>query len=73
MDTSLNSILEVALQQGIWAALYIYLFFRMLKESAAREAKYQGMIEMLSRNIQKGIEDIQDRLDVLSPNMKRQE
>ena len=73
MDTSLNSILEVALQQGIWAALYIYLFFRMLKESAAREAKYQSMIEMLSGNIQKGIENIQDRLDVLSPNMKRQE
>ena len=73
LDTSLNSILEVALQQGIWAALYIYLFFRMLKESAAREAKYQSMIEMLSGNIKKGIEDIQERLDVLSPNMKRQE
>ena len=51
MDTSLNSILEVALQQGIWAALYIYLFFRMLKESAAREAKYQSMIEILSGNM----------------------
>jgi len=73
MDISFESILEVALQQGIWAALYIYLFFRMLKESAAREAKYQSMIEMLSGNIQKGIENIQDRLDVLSPNMKRQE
>ena len=37
MDTSaLNSILEVALQQGIWAALYIYLFFRMLRENAQR-------------------------------------
>ena len=32
MDTSLQTILEAALQQGIWAALYIYLFFRMLKE-----------------------------------------
>ena len=73
MDMSFESILEVALQQGIWAALYIYLFFIMLKESAAREAKYQSMIEMLSGNIQKGIENIQDRLDVLSPNMKRQE
>ena len=73
MDMSFESILEVALQQGIWAALYIYLFFRTLKESAVREAKYQGMIENLSENIQKGIENIQDRLDVLSPNMKRQE
>ena len=45
MDASLTTILEVALQQGIWAALYIYLFFRMLKENAQREEKYQGMIE----------------------------
>lgn len=63
MDTALQSILEVALQQGIWAALYIYLFFRMLKENAQREAKYQGMIEDLSHNIQTGIDNIQDRLD----------
>ena len=63
MDTALQSILEVALQQGIWAALYIYLFFRMLKENVQREAKYQGMIEDLSHNIQTGIDNIQDRLD----------
>lgn len=64
MDTSaLNSILEVALQQGIWAALYIYLFFRMLRENAQREEKYQGMIKELSQSIQSGIENIQSRLD----------
>ena len=48
MDANLTSILQVALQQGIWAALYIYLFFRMLKENAEREAKYQSMIDTLS-------------------------
>ena len=32
MEASLTNILELALQQGIWAALYIYLFFRMLSE-----------------------------------------
>ncbi len=63
MDTALKGILEVALQQGIWAALYIYLFFRMLKENAQREEKYQGMIEELSQNIQTGIDNIQSRLD----------
>ena len=63
MDTALQSILEVAWQQGIWAALYIYLFFRMLRENAQREAKYQGMIEDLSHNIQTGIDNIQERLD----------
>ena len=66
MDTTLTSILEVALQQGIWAALYIYLFFRMLKENASREEKYQGMIDTLSGNILKGIGDIQNQLDNIS-------
>lgn len=68
MDASLNSILEVALQQGIWAALYIYLFFRMLKENAQREEKYQKIIDTLSQNIQAGIENIQTRLDDMSRN-----
>lgn len=64
MDANLNAILEVALQQGIWAALYIYLFFRMLKENVTREERYQQMIDHLSSNIAAGIEDIQNRLDV---------
>ena len=73
MDVSLTTILEVVLQQGIWAALYIYLFFRMLKENAQREEKYQGMIENLSGNILKGIDDIQSRLDDMSQDVKKQD
>ena len=73
MDASLTTILEVALQQGIWSALYIYLFFRMLKENAQREEKYQGMIENLSGNILKGIDDIQSRLDDMSQDVKKQD
>lgn len=66
MEAELSSILELALQQGIWAALYIYLFFRMLKENAARETQYQAIIKSLSGNIQDGIEQIQDELDRLA-------
>lgn len=66
MDASLQTIIEVALQQGLWAALYIYLFFRMLKENAAREEKYQAMIDSLNTNIAEGIENIQNRLDALA-------
>ena len=66
MDASLQTIIEVALQQGLWAALYIYLFFRMLKENAAREKKYQAMIDSLNTNIAEGIENIQHRLDALT-------
>lgn len=63
MDTSLQGILEVALQQGIWAALYIYLFFRMLKQNEERELQYQSIIKSLSSNIAEGIENIKERLD----------
>ena len=73
MDANLTSILQVALQQGIWAALYIYLFFRMLKENAERETKYQSMIDTLSGSILKGIDNIQDRLDMISQTAKCQE
>lgn len=66
MEANIQTIMEAALQQGIWAALYIYLFFRMLKENAAREEKYQAMIDSLSTNIAEGIEDIQNRLDALT-------
>ena len=65
MEANMQTIMEAALQQGIWAALYIYLFFRMLKENAAREEKYQAMIDSPSTNIAEGIEDIQNRLDAL--------
>ena len=60
------NILELALQQGIWAALYIYLFFRMLFENKEREDKYQTIIDRLSGNIEQGIEDIQERLEQLA-------
>lgn len=66
MEATIQTIMEAALQQGIWAALYSYLFFRMLKENAAREEKYQAMIDSLSTNIAEGIEDIQNRLDALT-------
>ena len=51
MEFNPSALLEAALQQGIWAALYIYLFFRMLKENASREERYQTMIDRLCGNI----------------------
>ena len=65
MEFNPSALLEADLQQGIWAALYIYLFFRMLKENAAREERYQAMIDRLSGNIENGIENIQNRLEAM--------
>lgn len=72
MDATLQNIIEIALRQGIWAGLYIYLFFRMLKQNEEREAQYQTTIDKLSSNIQSGIENIQNRLDILEEKMSDQ-
>lgn len=65
MELDMAALFEAALEQGLWAVLYIYLFFRMLKENAEREERYQGMIDRLSSNIEDGIENIQSRLDAM--------
>ena len=66
MEESLSKILQLALEQGIWAALYLYLFFRMLKENRERETRYHTTIEQLSGSIASGIEKIQNKLDSMT-------
>lgn len=66
MEEGITKILELAVSQGIWAVLYIYLFFRMLKENKDREDCYQKMISDLSGNIEHGIEKIQNQLDIMA-------
>ena len=68
MEANLTQLIELAVQQGIWAVLYIYLFFRMLKENKEREERYQTMIDRLSGNIEDGIDKIQQKLDNLTGN-----
>lgn len=63
MEEGISRILELAVGQGIWAVLYIYLFFRMLKENKEREDRYQATIDRLSGNIEDGIDKIQQKLD----------
>ena len=66
MEESLSKILQLALEQGIWAALYLYLFFRMLKENRERETRYQTTIASLSGSIASGIEKIRNKLDSMT-------
>lgn len=70
MEESIVKILELAVSQGIWAVLYIYLFFRMLKENKDREECYQKMIGQLSSNIEQGIEKIQSQLDNMASTVQ---
>ena len=67
MEESVAKVIELAVGQGIWAVLYIYLFFRMLKENAEREERYQTIIAQLTGNIESGIEKIQSKLEQFVP------
>lgn len=74
MDDIVSKIIELALGQGLWAVLYIYLFFRMLNENKvreerilaenkAREDRYQSTIDRLSNSIEAKVAHIQETLD----------
>ena len=70
MEEWLSKILELGIGQGIWAALYIYLSFRMLKENKSREDRYQSIIDKnqeiigeMSGEIKGGINRIENKID----------
>ncbi|NSB12123.1 BhlA/UviB family holin-like peptide [Clostridium beijerinckii] len=43
-----QEIIKMALSYGIFGVLFVYLFFYMLKDSKARETKYQEIIDKLT-------------------------
>ncbi len=43
-----EKIMSMALTNGIWAALFVFLFFYTLKDSKEREKSYQGVVKGLT-------------------------
>lgn len=43
-----QEIVKMVVGYGIFAMLFVYLFFYMLKDSKAREVKYQEIIDKLT-------------------------
>ena len=59
-----NEIFKMAVQQGIWAVLFVFILIYVLKEqkerdekAGEREANYQGIIAKLTDRL-KAIDDI---------------
>ena len=46
-----DELIKLAMSNGIWAVLFLGLLIFQLKDSAAREKKYQKTIEVLSNNL----------------------
>ncbi|NMM62377.1 hypothetical protein HBE96_06680 [Clostridium sp. P21] len=58
-----NEVFKLALQQGLWAALFVALLFFVLKENSKREEKYQDIISKLTDKfecIEKGLNGIKE-------------
>ncbi len=57
-----ENIFEMATKSGIWAVLFVSLFFIQLKDSKNREGKYQQTIESLADKL-KVVMEIQESID----------
>lgn len=56
-----QKILELALTNGIWSALFVGLLIYQLRDSSKREKKYQETIQKLNAHLD-AVEDIKEEI-----------
>lgn len=59
-----DEIISVIVSNGIFAVLFVLLFFYQLKDSAKREKAYQKTISQLTEHLQM-IEEVKETVDEL--------
>ena len=57
-----ETIWETALNSGLWAMLFVGLFITQMRDSKAREEKYQALVDSLAEKL-KIVEEIRDDID----------
>ena len=67
-----SELIKTIVSNGIFAMLFVYLFFEQLKESKKREEGYQETIEELSRHLVL-IEEIRKEMSELKDLLERRE
>lgn len=71
-----EEILNLAIGNGLWAVLFVVLLCYILKDSKAREQKYQDIIDGLSdslnivKEVQEDVRDIKQQIDEKLNNQK---
>ncbi len=71
-----QEIVSVVVSNGIFAVLFVALFFYQLKDSKKREEKYQLTIEKLTEHIgvvDKIKEDVEYLKEVVTPKKRRKD
>ncbi len=65
-----EKIVQMATESGIWALMFIVLFYKQMKESKTREENYQSTIDRLAdklkmiAEIKTDIEDVKNALGI---------
>ncbi|MBU5323656.1 BhlA/UviB family holin-like peptide [Sarcina ventriculi] len=62
-----QSLVKLIVSQGIFAVLFVYLLFYVLKENSKRENNYQKIVTQLSNyfpNIEEKLDNISNQLKV---------
>ena len=52
-------ILQMAAESGVWAVMFVVLFYKQMKESKQREDKYQSTMDALAEKL-KAIAEIRN-------------
>ena len=64
-----EQIVNLAIQNGLFAVLFLGLLIYQLKDSSKREKKYQQTIESLNRHLD-AVEDIEKNVEEIRDSVK---
>ncbi len=65
-----EQIWEAAINSGLWAMLFVALFVLQIKDSKAREEKYQNLINTLAEKLEI-VEIIKDDIEEIKEIVKK--
>ncbi len=63
-----EQIWETALNSGLWAMLFVGLFITQMRDSKAREEKYQALVDSLAEKL-KIVEEIKIDIDLIKDEL----
>lgn len=67
-----NELIKVVVSYGVFAVLFLFLFFYQLKDSAKREEAYRQTIESLTNHLQ-AIEEVREEVEELKNIISKEE
>lgn len=67
-----NELIKVVVSYGVFAVLFLFLFFYQLKDSAKREEAYRQTIESLTNHLQ-AIEEVREEVEELKTIISKEE